>query len=162
MGHAYDSAPGSTVAAVQSAPRGRSVSRLVAAAALGVLAVVIAVTRLHTYGEPLERDLATYAVIAHELSDGRRLYSDLWDHKPPATHITYVAAQALAGVGPGSVYFLGVLTALATLLGVFWAGGTRRPGAVTGLWAVAFWTVAAGDLALQANQPSTEVFSTPA
>jgi len=101
MGHAYDSAPGSTVAAVQSAPRGRSVSRL-------------------------------------------------------------VAAQALAGVGPGSVYFLGVLTALATLLGVFWAGGTRRPGAVTGLWAVAFWTVAAGDLALQANQPSTEVFSTPA
>jgi hypothetical protein len=31
---------------------------------------------------------------------------------------------------------------------------------VTGLWAVAFWTVAAGDLALQANQPNTEVFLT--
>jgi 4-amino-4-deoxy-L-arabinose transferase-like glycosyltransferase len=131
---------------------------MVTAAVLGLLVVVTVVTRLHTYGEPLERDLATYAVIAHELSDGRRLYSDLWDHKPPATHLTYAAAQTLAGVGPGSVYLLGVLTALATLLGVFWAGGTRRPGAVTGLWAAAFWTVAAGDLTLQANQPNTEVF----
>jgi len=57
---------------------------------------------------------------------------------------------------------LGVLTAVATPVGVCWAGRTRRLGVVTGPWAVAFWTVAAGDLALQANQPSTEVFSTPA
>ena len=149
---------GSDAVIREPAPPTGQVPRMVTAAVLGLLVVVTVVTRLHTYGEPLERDLATYAVIAHELSDGRRLYSDLWDHKPPATHLTYAAAQTLAGVGPGSVYLLGVLTALATLLGVFWAGGTRRPGAVTGLWAAAFWTVAAGDLTLQANQPNTEVF----
>lgn len=131
---------------------------LITAAVLGLLTVVIMVTRLHTYDEPLERDLATYAVIAHGLREGRALYSDLWDHKPPAIHITYAAAEALAGFGPGSVYLLGVLAAVATLLGVFWAGRTRRLGAVTGVWAAALWTVAAGDLTLQANQPNTEVF----
>jgi hypothetical protein len=123
---------GSDAVIREPAPPTGQVPRMVTAAVLGLLVVVTVVTRLHTYGEPLERDLATYAVIAHELSDGRRLYSDLWDHKPPVTHLTYAAAQALAGVGPGSVYLLGVLTALATLLGVFWAGRTRRPGAVTG------------------------------
>ncbi len=131
---------------------------MVTVAVLSLLAVVTVVARLHTYGEPLERDLATYAVIRHELRQGRTLYSDLWDHKPPAIHVTYAAAEGLAGFGPGSVYLLGVLAALATLVGVFWAGKTRRLGPVTGLWAAAFWTVAAGDLTLQGNQPNTEVF----
>lgn len=50
---------------------------MVTAAVLGLLTVVIMVARLHTYDGPLERDLATYAVIAHGLRDGRALYSDL-------------------------------------------------------------------------------------
>ena len=136
----------------------RQVPHVFTAAVLGLLVVVTVVARLHTYDEPLERDLATYAVIAHELRDGRALYSDLWDHKPPATHLTYAAAQAVAGFGPGSVYLLGVLASVATLLGIFWAAKTRRLGPVTGLWAAAFWTVVAGDLMLQGNQPNTEVF----
>lgn len=131
---------------------------MVTVAVLGLLAVVTVVARLHTYDEPLERDLATYAVIGHELRHGRTLYSDLWDHKPPAIHVTYAAAEGLAGFGPGSVYLLGVFAAVVTLVGVFWAGKTRRLGPVTGLWAAAFWTVAAGDLTLQGNQPNTEVF----
>jgi len=133
-------------------------SRLITATVVALLTVIIMVARLHTYDEPLERDLATYAVIAHGLRDGRALYSDLWDHKPPAIHVTYWAAEVVAGFGPGSVYLLGVLAAVATLLGVLWAGRTRRLGVVTGLWAAAFWAVAAGDLTLQGNQPNTEVF----
>ena len=39
------------------------------------LAVLIAAARLHTYGEPLDQDIATYAVIGHELRAGRALYA---------------------------------------------------------------------------------------
>lgn len=125
---------------------------------VALLAVIVVVARLHTYDEPLERDLATYAVIAHGLRDGRALYSDLWDHKPPAIHVTYWAAELVAGFGPGSVYLLGVLATMATLLGILRAGRTRRLGVLTGLWAAAFWAVTSGDLTLQGNQPNTEVF----
>jgi hypothetical protein len=136
----------------------RPASRLITATVVALLTVIILVTRLHTYDEPLERDLATYAVIAHGLRDGRSLYSDLWDHKPPAIHVAYWAAETVAGFGPGSVYLLGVLAAMATLLGVLRAGRTRRLGVLTGLWAAAFWVVTSGDLTLQGNQPNTEVF----
>jgi hypothetical protein len=46
--------------------------------------------------------LTTYAVIAHEMLDGKQLYSDLWDHKPPGVHVTYAVAELLAGYGRAS------------------------------------------------------------
>lgn len=45
--------------------------------------VLIALARLHTYDEPFERDILTYAVFAHEMLAGRELYSDLWVHSGP-------------------------------------------------------------------------------
>ena len=48
------------------------------------LSAVIFLQRLHTYHEPLERDLTLYAVIGHEMLGGRALYSDLCENKPPA------------------------------------------------------------------------------
>src|SRR5437868_1023590 len=62
-----------------------------------LLASSIALARLHTWDEPMERDLTTYAVIGHQLLRGRSLYSDLWDHKPPAIHISYAFADYLFG-----------------------------------------------------------------
>jgi hypothetical protein len=113
--------------------------------------------RLHTYHEPLERDITTYAVTAHELLGGRKLYTDLWDHKPPAIHATYAFSEVLAGYGPASIFLLNVLAAVMTLLGVYRAGKALGGNAV-GLWAAAFWAVVSGDLFLEANQPNTEVF----
>src|SRR5690348_4523606 len=84
--------------------------------ALALLAALIVLERFHTYHEPLERDIATYAVTAHELLAGRNLYSDLWDHKPPAIYLTYAAAEISAGYGPFSIYLLNLLPALLTLL----------------------------------------------
>jgi hypothetical protein len=46
-------------------------------AILIALCILIALARLHTYNEPFERDLMTYAVMAHEMLAGRELYSDL-------------------------------------------------------------------------------------
>ncbi|MFQ5827700.1 MAG: hypothetical protein ACE5JD_00895 [Candidatus Methylomirabilia bacterium] len=122
------------------------------------LAALIAVERLHTYHEPLERDITGAAVVGHELLAGRELYSDIWDHKPPAPHVTHAVAQALAGYGPGSIYLLGVVAAVVTLLGVYWAASAGGGGRAAGLWAAAFWAVISADAWLQANQPNTEVF----
>jgi hypothetical protein len=117
----------------------------------------IALARLRTWDEPLERDLTTYAVIGHNLLQGRPLYRDLWDNKPPAIFVSYALSEYLFGYGPGSVYALNIATALLTMLAVYgaasWPGGRRA-----GLWAAAFWAVLSGDPRLQANQPNTEVF----
>lgn len=132
-------------------------TRLVAAA-LVLLGAFIALQRLHTYDEPLERDLSLYAVTAHEMLEGRALYTDLWTHRPPAIFATYAAAEMLVGFGPRAVYLLSVLGACLVLAGVYHAASARGGGWKTGLWAALFWTLLSGDLFFQSNQPNTELF----
>ena len=91
-------------------------------AALAGLCALIFFLRLHTYDEPLERDITIYAVIAHEMLDGKALYSDLWDHKPPAIYVTYAAAELIAGYGRDSIFLMNVAAALATLFAYYFAG----------------------------------------
>ena len=91
-------------------------------AALAGLCALIFFLRLHTYDEPLERDITIYAVIAHEMLDGKALYSDLWDHKPPAIYVTYAAAELIAGYGRDSIFLMNVAAALATLFACYFAG----------------------------------------
>ena len=38
-----------------------------------------------------------YTTVADGMLDGRTLYQSIWDHKPPAIHVTYAAAVALFG-----------------------------------------------------------------
>jgi 4-amino-4-deoxy-L-arabinose transferase-like glycosyltransferase len=125
--------------------------------ALLALALLIAVARLHTYDEPLELDITVAAVIGNELLAGRQLYTDLWDHKPPALHITHALAILLVGYGSDAIYLLNIGAAIVTLLGVY-AAASAVGGAVPGLWGAAFWTLVSGDVWLQANQPNAEVF----
>ncbi|MBI4629812.1 MAG: glycosyltransferase family 39 protein [Candidatus Rokubacteria bacterium] len=132
-------------------------NRLRSVLALAVLAAVIAAARLLTYDEPLERDITGAAVMGRELLEGRALYSDVWDHKPPAMHVTHALSQRVAGYGRGAIYLLGTTAAIVTLLGVH-AAGVAAGGPTAGLWAAAFWTVVSGDLWLQGNQPNTEAF----
>ena len=123
---------------------------------LTALCVCIAIMRLHTYNEPFERDITSHAVIAHEMLAGRQLYSDLWDSKPPAIFVTYATADILVGYGPLQVYFIGVMAAIVTLLGIYRAGSAQG-GAAGGLWAAAFWAFICSDMYLWANQPNIEV-----
>jgi len=127
-------------------------------AVLALLALGLILARLHTYAEPLERDITGYAVIAHELLAGRRLYAEVWDHKPPAIHATYAAAEWFAGYGPDAVFLLNLVAAATTLLGAYVAGRALGASAAAGLVTAAFWTIVSGDLVFQANQPNTEVF----
>lgn len=122
------------------------------------LAGVIAGLRLRTYDEPIEFDLTLYAVVGHEMLLGRKIYSEIWDQKPPALHTTYMLADAAVGYGPRAVYALNVTAAVWTLLAVFAAGCAFPPGRASGLWAALFWTLVSDNITLQANQPNAEVF----
>jgi hypothetical protein len=135
-------------------PRSRALELV---ACLLVCMVGTAVVRGHTYDEPLEMDAATYAVVARELRAGRHLYTDLWDHKPPAVHLTFAAAQAIADSGPSHVFLLGLATAWITLLGAY-AAAAAIAGHGAGLLAAVFWAIVSADMGLQANQPNTEAF----
>jgi len=132
--------------------------RLLPVAALVGLCALIFSLRLHTYNEPLERDLTTYAVIAHEMLEGKSLYSELWDHKPPAIHVTYAAAELAAGYGRNSIFLMNVVAAIATLFACYVVGSAGGAGRFGGLTAAAVWTLVSGDLAIEGNQPNTEVF----
>ena len=123
-----------------------------------LFSIFIGIIRLHTYHEPLERDLALYAVIGHELNQGRELYSDLWDHKPPAIYATFALADRIVGYGPQQIYFLNWGAAVLTMLGLFLLVNSITGNRTVCLWAVVFWLVISGDLHLQANQPNSEVF----
>src|ERR1700690_1631960 len=46
---------------------------------------------------PLERDSATYCLVAQGMLHGLRLYRDLWDNKPPGIFYIYVPIVKLFG-----------------------------------------------------------------
>jgi len=89
---------------------------------------------------------------------GRAIYADLWDHKPPAIHLTYAAGELIAGYGPKSIFLINVAGALAVLLACYFAGFAAGGGRIGGLVAAVVWTLASGDVALEGNQPNTELF----
>ena len=124
---------------------------------LVALSALIAIHRIRTFNEPLDRDITTYAVIAHGMLDGRQIYTDIWDHKPPALYVTYALAELAVGYGPKSIYLLTVVSSICTLAGIFLISH-RLGGLVGAFWATVFWVAVSGDLKLQANQPNTEVF----
>jgi hypothetical protein len=135
----------------------RPVDPAIVCAFFGMICVII-LARLHTYYEPFERDLTNYSMISHELLNGRRLYADVWDQKPPGIFVAYAIAEKLAGHGPGQIFLMNIAAAIVTLCAVYKAGSSGGAGRMGGLWAAMFWTLICSDLYLQANQPNTEVF----
>lgn|GEM_PF-624756 len=127
------------------------------AVGLALLLLGTVVLRLPGAREPLERDLTTYAYVAHEMLSGRTLYRDVWDHKPPAVYLSFAAAEAVAGYRQLSVTLLGIVTAAASLL-VLFDTLRRTAGPRAALLGGTLWALAANSVALQANQPNVEVF----
>ena len=122
-----------------------------------ILSLIICLQRIHTYNEPTDRDIATYGVIAHEVISGKRIYEGiLMDQKPPGIHFTYGIAELIVGYGRQEFFLLGVVTALATLFGVFFLGSLISNTAAN--WTAVYWTVICSSLPLEANQPNSEVF----
>lgn len=123
-----------------------------------ILSASIIFERLLVPKIPFGNDATLYSVIGHELLNGRLLYSDVWDHKPPAIFITYAIAEIITGYGPQMLLFLNVSAALVVLLGIFWALKWSAGGIAAGLWAAAFWTILCGSYPLETRDPNAEIF----
>jgi hypothetical protein len=128
-----------------------------AALALVGMMLFVFIYRLVSYGEAYERDLMVYITIADRLLDGIPLYSTLWDHKPPAIHLTYAAFVALFGATPLAIFSLGYAAFALTLVGCYEIGKSLG-GRLTGTLSALTWSLISGDVFLQANQPNVEVF----
>lgn len=123
---------------------------------LSFAAALIFFSRLHTYSEPVDRDIAIYSILAHEVLGGRDLYSEIWDHKPPGIEFSYGLAELIGGYGESGIFFLTLLTAYGTMIGCF-ALGRLIAGTWAGVFAALAWAIVSGGLAMQANKPNTEV-----
>jgi hypothetical protein len=123
-----------------------------------IISLALICERISAPHQPFGPDTMTYAVIAHEMKNGRSLYSDLWDHKPPAIYIVYMAAEFIVGYGPRMLLFLEAIIAILAMLGVYWAAKKSEGGKISGLWAAAFWALLSGSYRLEAREPNTEIF----
>ena len=121
------------------------------------LALLILISRIPTFNEAFERDLMIYMTIADGLLQGRQLYADLWDIKPPGVYWAYALFAKLFGASPLAIFLMGLSCAWLTLWFCYLAGRSLA-GSLGGLLAAAIWAIISGDLALQANQPNTEAF----
>src|SRR5262245_28729580 len=138
-----------------ASPAARRLPSTAALAALAALLALIALQRLHTYDEPIERDVGTYSVVAREWRHGRLLYSDLVENKPPLLYVVFAAVQEVVGDGPPSIFVVGLLCAGLTTIALYGAGA-RAGTSAGGLCAAALWAILCSDLRLQANQPNIE------
>jgi Dolichyl-phosphate-mannose-protein mannosyltransferase len=131
--------------------------RLGICAGLVVCILFIAGMKGLTYHEPIKGDPAVYAVIGHELLNGRRLYADLWDHKPPAIHATFALAELVVGFGPQQLYLLNIAALTITLIGLYRAGSLLG-GTRAGVCAAIVWALGSIFPHWQGYQPNTELF----
>ncbi|MBE9531493.1 MAG: glycosyltransferase family 39 protein, partial [Proteobacteria bacterium] len=126
-------------------------------AILLALAVVTAVLRLHTASEPLNMDTAIYGYIAHSMLEGGRLYTELWDHKPPGIFQLFMLSEIIWGYGPRSIAYTGVVFTLTSLLFLFLflrdIAGVR-----VALVGAALWALSSNSILMQANDNNVEVF----
>lgn len=113
-------------------------ARAVAAILLAIAALGL-IVRVSSLAEPLGIDQGFWASAAHQIHRGQALYRDVWDHKPPASFLTYLAAFRLLGWHASSVAWFDIFAAaLATLL--LFVVGRRVGGLVTGAATAAIYS----------------------
>lgn len=118
----------------------------------------IAVERVAVPQVSTNVDPASYAVISHELLKGQSLYTDIWDHKPPAIFVVYGAAELLFGYSPQTLIILNVFVSIIVLYGLYFAGRAGPGGVIAGLVAAALWVIFSGTFELEGRDPNTEPF----
>lgn len=125
---------------------------------LALCAAVLVLCRTRTWNEPAETDLAIYWVTAGELLEGRRLYADVWDIKPPLIYWLYAGARLFTARPEVARFTLWCVGAVAILLAVDRIGRRMTGSLMAGTVAALYWTLMANDCYLQANQPNVELF----
>jgi len=91
------SPPPPVSADVGPAARGEAKPSLLSRALLVIAIVFVLVRALPILTFPLGRDQGTYLTIGQGLLEGKQLYRDLWDNKPPGIFIAYAGIARLFG-----------------------------------------------------------------
>lgn len=123
-----------------------------------ICAFIIVFERLHTYDEPLNWDITAKAVIAHELLNGKKLYAEIWDHKPPGIHASYLLAEIIVGYGQQEAFFLNIVFGLLIVCSLLWASKLWNIDRQFSYLPAIAWAIVSGQRSLEANQPNTELF----
>jgi len=107
------------------------------AALPGLLALVI--LRLPSFMEPhWYTDEAGYSNVARQLLQGKVLYSQTWNNKPPGMLWTIALEEKLFGTSEAGLHLLTLATGLITISAIVWAGShlfTPKRAMVAGLLA---------------------------
>lgn len=122
-----------------------------------LFSALIAIDRIYAPEVPINVDPASYAVVSHELLEGKKLYTDIWDHKPPAPFVTYAAVELVFGYSTRALYILSFLAGIAGLWGIFLAAKHGVGGNIAGLIAAFLWTAVSGSFGLEGRDPNTEL-----
>ena len=125
---------------------------------LVLLAILLALVRANFFNWPPGKDVTWYAVYGHELLAGRSLYSDLWEHKPPAIYLSFAAADFVFGYGVATLWIVNYLLGLAIAFGVYHIAARWGQSRWAGICAAVFWVVMAGDVGLETHEPNAEQF----
>lgn len=133
-----------------------TVNTRVAIVVMLVISALIAIDRIYAPDVPINVDPASYAVVSHELLDGKKLYTDIWDHKPPAPFVTYALAEIVFGYSPQTLHILNFIVCLIVLWGIFLAAKHGPGGHIAGLVAAFLWAIASGSFGLEGRDPNTE------
>jgi 4-amino-4-deoxy-L-arabinose transferase-like glycosyltransferase len=80
----------------ETAP-GKARTSLLSRALVAIAILFVVVRALPTLSFPLGRDQGTYLTIGQGLLEGKQLYRDLWDNKPPGIFIVYAGIAKLFG-----------------------------------------------------------------
>ncbi|QQS34264.1 MAG: hypothetical protein IPM50_06760 [Acidobacteriota bacterium] len=131
-------------------------SLTIAAAILLLFCAAMLTERLLMTSVPINVDPAAYAVASHEILNGERLYSDIWDHKPPAPFMVYAAFEAALGYGPSTLFVMNFLATLAIMFGLFLICRRGPGGDSAGLIAAGIWALVSGSIGLEMRDPNTE------
>jgi hypothetical protein len=125
------------------------------------LAALVVGLRLLTLHEPVERDLAIHALIAHEWLHGREMYADLWNHKPPASFFVHAFFIRFLGMGESALFALNTCFGLWSLGALYFLARQLLRSRAAVLIACAWGVILGFNLPLQANQPNTESLVRP-
>lgn len=130
---------------------------LVSVVGLLILGVALILLRLHSVGEPLTRDITFYAYSAHEILSGSELYTDIYSFRPPAIQATYALAELIWGYEPATVYYLGIVFSLISLVFIYLFLKIISGSKVAFVGSI-FWVLSSHSITLESNQPNGETF----
>ncbi len=126
---------------------------LTVALASGSILLALALRYASLYEPRWYGDEGIFAAVATNMREGRSLYAQAWDNKPPLIFVTYAAIQSLFGTSVFALHLTATISVVATQATVMAIGamlyGPRRGVAAGAVFALAMCTpVIEGNLAL--------------